>query len=300
MTKFEEGLVRMMFVAGALDYERPFLGPLYRFLALHPRNVTRRVPSYVSLVLRYQALQLGESRHCECAETLRSTKWAPRVDAQASDIRTGIGGWEPRLNEQGIPHTSKSRWFSLEITKENWPWIYEKGDKPSLVIATLEALAVLISLKAFRGNIRGEGGTKVRVTPTWTDNRGNGAALNKKKTTRMSADFKRTRIKALVEWTPGTANREVDALANGDNKGFDPALEVKIDDRVLEWIFLPQVLAMGKKAEEDFQLAKSRGELPDKSGKQRKRRAEEWHVLVGSQRETSCRDCWSQSHYSHC
>ena len=35
VTKFEEGLGRIMYVAGALDYERPFLGPLYRFLALH-------------------------------------------------------------------------------------------------------------------------------------------------------------------------------------------------------------------------------------------------------------------------
>ena len=95
MTKFEESLGRIMYVAGALDYERPFLRPLYRFLALHPRNVTRRVPSYVSFVLRYLASQLAKSRHCECAESLRSMKWAPRVDAQASDFRTGIGGWEP-------------------------------------------------------------------------------------------------------------------------------------------------------------------------------------------------------------
>ena len=112
-------------------------------------------------MLRYLSMQLSESRHCECAETLRPTKWAPRVDAQASDIRTGIGEWEPRLNEHGVPDKSRSRWFTLEITKEKWPWIYEKGDKPSLVIATLEALAVLESLKAFHGNRRGEGGTKV-------------------------------------------------------------------------------------------------------------------------------------------
>ena len=52
MTKYEEGLGRIMYVAGALDYERPFLGPLYRFLALHPRNVIRRVPSYVAFMLR--------------------------------------------------------------------------------------------------------------------------------------------------------------------------------------------------------------------------------------------------------
>ena len=37
--------------------------------------------------------------------------------------------------------------------------------------------------------------------------------------------------------------------------GFNPALEVKIDDKVLEWLTLPEVLAMAKEAEETFQAA---------------------------------------------
>ena len=41
MGSFEEGLGRVMFVAGALKYERPFLGPLCKFLALHPRDSKR-------------------------------------------------------------------------------------------------------------------------------------------------------------------------------------------------------------------------------------------------------------------
>ena len=121
MTKYEEGLGRIMYVAGALDYERPFLGLLYRFLALHLRNVIRRVPSYVAFMLRYLALQMSENRHCDCAETRRATLWAARVDAQASSGQTGIGGWEPRTDERGVIDKSKSRWFSLEITKEKWP-----------------------------------------------------------------------------------------------------------------------------------------------------------------------------------
>ena len=51
MKTFEEGLGRIMFVAGALEHERPFLGPLYKFLILHPRNAMRRVPPYVSFIL---------------------------------------------------------------------------------------------------------------------------------------------------------------------------------------------------------------------------------------------------------
>ena len=45
---FEEGLGRIMFVAGALEHDRPFLGPLYKFLTLHPRNAVRRVPPYAA------------------------------------------------------------------------------------------------------------------------------------------------------------------------------------------------------------------------------------------------------------
>ena len=58
-----------------------------------------------------------------------------------------IGGWFPEVDSHGIPDKTKSKWFSLEITKEDFPWTYEREDTPSRVISTLEALAVLISLK---------------------------------------------------------------------------------------------------------------------------------------------------------
>ena len=45
--RFEESLGRIMFVVGALELERPFLGPLCRFMSLHPRSSVRRVPPYV-------------------------------------------------------------------------------------------------------------------------------------------------------------------------------------------------------------------------------------------------------------
>ena len=122
MTKFEEGLGRIMYVAGAVDYESPFLGPLYQFLALHPPNSTRLVPSYVAFVLNNLSTQISRTRHCECAREMSSTMRAPRVDAQASDTRNVIGGWEPRLDERGVPDKSRSQWFSLQITKERWSW----------------------------------------------------------------------------------------------------------------------------------------------------------------------------------
>ena len=53
LASFEEGLGRIMFVAGALEHERPFLGPLYRFISVHPKESIRRIPQYVKFILRY-------------------------------------------------------------------------------------------------------------------------------------------------------------------------------------------------------------------------------------------------------
>ena len=81
-SSFEEGLGRVMYVAGALEHERPFLAPLYRFMVMHPRGSRRVVPPYVAFFLRYLAKQVRQTRHFSCAESLLPAARAPRVDAQ--------------------------------------------------------------------------------------------------------------------------------------------------------------------------------------------------------------------------
>ena len=60
---FEEVLGRVIHVAGALEYECPFLGPLYRFMSLHPRNSVRLVPAHVKFLSHLATL----CRHYSCA-----------------------------------------------------------------------------------------------------------------------------------------------------------------------------------------------------------------------------------------
>ena len=136
-----------MFVAGALEHERPFLAPLYKFLTMHPRNAVRRVPPYVSFILRYLAGEVSKKRHYVCGTRITPSDCSPRVDAQASEERTGVGGWFPTRDDDGRLNPWLSYWFSLEITREEFPWVFEKGNRPLLVISTLEALAMLIALK---------------------------------------------------------------------------------------------------------------------------------------------------------
>ena len=155
---FEEGLGRLMYVAGALEYERPFLSPLLQ-------------------------LPLSEDqRSCEeSAGSMVMRPWdtAPRVDVQASEDRTGIGGWAPELDEEGCPYPWRSRRHSHEITKTEWPWIFGRSDKPARVISNVEALAVLMGLKLFHGDEAQGAPARIQMIPSFTDNRGNGSALNK-------------------------------------------------------------------------------------------------------------------------
>ena len=104
---FEEGLGCIMFVAGALEHERPFLGPLYRFISIHPRDSTRRIPPYVKFILRYLASEITKQRHYHCSSKLTTVDCMPRVDAQASAQRP----LDPSL----------SSWFSLKISKDEFP-----------------------------------------------------------------------------------------------------------------------------------------------------------------------------------
>ena len=133
MGSFEEGLGRIMFVAGALEHERPFLAPLYKFLTMHPGDTIRRVLPYVSFILKYLSREISLKRHC--GTKISSADCTPRVDAQASDCRTGIGVWFPALDEDGRLSTWRSSWFSLEITREDFPWVFEKGNRPPLIIS---------------------------------------------------------------------------------------------------------------------------------------------------------------------
>ena len=120
IASFEEGFGRVMFVAGALEHERPFLCPLYRFISIHPRNVTQKVPPYVTFIPRYLSAEIKKKRHYSCGTKLAFADCSPRVDAQASLQRIGIGGWFPAIDEKGKLNPWVSDWFSMEIRKEDF------------------------------------------------------------------------------------------------------------------------------------------------------------------------------------
>ena len=61
---------------------------------------------------------------------------------------------------------------------EAFPWVKREG-KAARVIATLEALAMLLAVRSFFPKGQADRRTKLAVIPSYTDNRGNGSLLNK-------------------------------------------------------------------------------------------------------------------------
>ena len=117
-----------------------------------------------------------------------------------------------------------------------------------MVISTLEALAILISLKLRFGDAPDPDDTKVLIVPSITDNRGNGAALNKLMTTRfpssallmeMGSYMKARGMRAIVKWAPREFNKEADQLANGVTDSFDPNRRIHVSSQTLTWNILP-------------------------------------------------------------
>ena len=173
------------------------------------------------------SLQGDHHRHFWCAPTLRPPTFSPRADAQASPTLTGVGGWLPYVDVAGVSDVSRSCWFSVEITMADWPKLYDSSSPRSM-----RSPSHYLSHSFMRRR------TRVLIAPTWADNRGYGAALNKLMTTgfpasallmELAAYMHKMMVKVQVEQSPPTSNVEADALANGDHRAFDPALRVRAD-----------------------------------------------------------------------
>ena len=113
-----------------------------------------------------------------------------RADARAEGEDVVIGGW---LSQDGRT-TQEAPWFSIRITRKDFPWIWSRGE-PGRNIAALELLATLFCVVLFADNFKG---SEIAVTGL-TDNRGNSQALVKLMTTKYPLSAV---LMELAAWIP--------------------------------------------------------------------------------------------------
>ncbi len=254
--EYTGALGRLAFICGALEYDRPFLAPLYAFRSRQGPRGIKLLPMYVRLIMRFLAERLHR-RHYYPSAAQRMRCEAFRVDAKAEGQAIGVGGWMPARDSAGRIRTELSKWFSLSLSPTEAPWAFIRGE-PYRAIASLEALAAMIGLLAF-GPRLDKCADATLVVPGYTDNRGNRYALTRLQSCKFPLCLLTMELAAQLElrgqrlemaWAPRETNQEADRLANGTTDGFAAANEISLCLSSLEWLVLPALLQEGIRFEE--------------------------------------------------
>lgn len=234
----EEVLGRLRFASNALVHIRPWLAPMYAWIASTPPLAYLPLPVLIKLIFRMliEALSTGSATRAIriAAESSGATFYA---DAMASKERIGIGGYDWR---RGRP-LSQSPWYAEEIQPEEAPWVFEGGqDQGFRRIATLELIASIACVRLFWQDAQHDG--KAVVLSGVTDNKGNGHIVNKLFSTRypmcaavmqLTSDLNAKGAELDLQWQPREENEVADRLSNGRIEGFDPALRKRFFTKAL-------------------------------------------------------------------
>ena len=290
--ELREALGRMVYVNGALVYDRPFLAPLFAFLSLHPPGVTRRLPLYALVVLKWLVDRIRARRAYPVKQRTAVKKAVLRVDAKAEGLSVAVGGWAPCYDENGRILVSSSRWFSVRLTEDNAPWAFVKG-VPARAISTLELLATTLGLVLLSPAELDSPGTAGTVAVTGlTDSQVSSAVVRRGLTTafplcavamELSAQLEARGAELFLEWIPRDQNQEADRLADGQFDGFSEHHRVQADLGGVRWLVLNELLKAGTAFYREAQKEKgprvrgSRGAVAG-AGKRRKtlREREPW------------------------
>jgi len=246
---FADVLGRMQYAALALQYLRPFLGPLYAWSSAVPGGACLPLPGAIRLILTFmlKLLSAGPAM-VPCRKMKEGPKLEFRADAKAEGDDIGIGGW--CVDPRGPGH---SRWFSLKLDRKSAPWAFRSGE-PFRTIASLELFATLLCVILFAPTEEDNGRPTIVITGT-TDNRGNSFAVAKLMTVKFPLCAILMEIAAVLHqrnhdldlaWTPREQNIEADELSNGDHKRFRAEHRIAADLDKLHFIVLPELLDKGE------------------------------------------------------
>ena len=266
---FAQGLGRLGFASIALDWERPFLGPLHAWSsAVQGKSGPLTLPTMIRVLCGWLAERLENGGRLQKPEPLLEGA-APLsflTDAKAEDGRAWIGGFFELVDGCQGP------WFSLEVTPEWAPWAFAKGD-PGKVIAALELPATLVGVRLW--------------VPEAPDryNQSNEALLRKAMTTKfpstlvlmeLAEELSAKNCELQLQWIRRDLNQLADDLTNENFASFDPNFRVDLKGEALEWRVLGRLLAHATSYFEELGSAKRTKKAPATRFAKRPRKLGPW------------------------
>ena len=263
--QMEGFLGRFGFAAQVLRHMRPFLAPLYSWVAMANKSHCSRVPVAIRLVIKWIAKLVLEKPMVTMRAIRTSAGEVFRADAKAEGDTIVVGGWEVIGGEL----SRESRWFSVHLDQTTAPWAYWKG-KPFKSIAALELFASLLCIIAFQDRIQGSSVGTVTVRGI-TDNQGNQSIVKRCMTTRFPGCIVRMELVSWLEalgadldlaWQRRDSNQEADDLTNDEFDKFNPATRIRLDLNAVPWKVMPWIAG----ASQDMYLALAKEKLEREKG----------------------------------
>ena len=234
MRRFVEFLGRLGFAAQALVWLKQFLAPLYEWSTVTPDGAVVKPPQLVKLVLVFvmESLTSGLFRiPCRSPEAFGGELF--RTDSKGADDRVVLAGWETK----GSLDTSSARWFCLELSQADAPWLFKEGKGSSWSSTSSELLASLIGLQLFGAGVSGQRSSGEVIVSAGTDNKANEALTLKRSSTKLPLMFilmqlawglGKQSLRLQLHWRPREENVEADALTNLDFSKFHPDNRIQV------------------------------------------------------------------------
>lgn len=284
MSDFSGVLGRLCFALGPLEHARPFLAPMFAWLAAVGHRGSMILPWSVLYIMRLLREEFTEERRTiEILPRGEDIGLAFRAAAKAEGADIVVGGWEC---VHGTP-TERARWFSVTLTRKTAPWAYSRGE-PYRTIASLELFGTLLCVMVF-GDAWGDTyRSKVAVTGL-TDNQGHTFCIARLMTPKfpllvvlseLAVQLRSRGMELDLFWVPRDQNEEADALTNREFSGFDPKLRVEVDVEKLAFQVLPDMLAVSEdlhnRVKNIRESAPAKEQGPRKKPQDRLRAREPW------------------------
>ena len=245
-TEMAQGLGRLGFAAISLDWERPFLGPLYAWSsAIQGKPGLMKIPAMLRVLFLWLADRFEKGDRLQRPQ--RPPIGEPPVsfftDAKAENGRAWIGGFLEISPGQPGP------WFSLEVEKSWASWAFAKSS-PNKAIAALELLATLVAVKIWVPSSERRQSTRMAIKG-YTDNQSNEALIKRYMTTKfpsclvlmeIAEELSSKRCDMRLTWIRRDLNQLADDLTNEKFDSFEARLRVPLKGEELRWLVLDKLL----------------------------------------------------------
>ena len=279
-----EGLGRLSFTSGVLEFYKPFLAPMFAWCAAAPQGAVLPVPPLILFTLDWIVNQLSTGRNVTTHKGRRKTVGEIfRTDAKAELDYVVIGGWESK--EGADP--KKARWFSLRIEKEQAPWLFERGHG-SRTVASSELLGTLAAVHLFvEPNPDREvvvGDQIATIIEGVTDNQSNSYVIKRLLSTKLPlAAVLMELATCLAEkglwlnltWTKRENNQLADDLTNEEFHQFDLSNRIDLRFEDLPSKILDRVNTLATQFVEELEARKRSKALKPVSHRKKRRRVKE-------------------------